>query len=187
MKISATIGIMTLMTLGVQPGESRQKAMPTKATVTVCVESTVQTGLAESVTSQIFANAGFRIDWRHKGRCPADGIVVTLVLDTPASLLPGSLAYSLPFEGSHIRVFYDRIMSAQAVTRLLAPKILGHVFAHEIGHILQGGDQHSETGVMKAHWTEADYSAMTFEPLRFTPIDIDLIERGLAKRAAAFK
>ena len=37
---------------------------------------------------------------------------------------------------------------------------------------------------MKAHWTASDFRNMLRKPLAYTPDDIELIERGLAARAA---
>jgi hypothetical protein len=53
--------------------------------------------------------------------------------------------------------------------------------AHEIGHVLQGVNRHSESGVMKANWTDIDFESMTFEPLRFTPEDARLILARLSQ------
>ena len=178
--------MMTLMAIGIQPGqsyESREK--PIHAKITVCVQATVQTTSAEGIASRIFSGIGVRIDWRHGQKCPGDAVTVTLTGDTPDSVLPEALACALPYEGSHIRVFYDRLNDPRYFPKLIVPTLLGHVMAHEIGHILQGTSQHSETGMMKAKWTAVDFAAMTFEPLRFTQADIDLIESGLAKRSAA--
>ena len=57
--------------------------------------------------------------------------------------------------------------------------LLAHVLAHEISHILQGTDQHSARGVMKALWDINDYLRMARHPLPFTDLDIQLIYRGL--------
>ena len=57
-----------------------------------------------------------------------------------------------------------------------------HVLVHEITHLLQGIDRHSDTGVMKAHWTGRDFVDMRSSPLPFTGYDVDLIYAGLAKR-----
>jgi hypothetical protein len=62
--------------------------------------------------------------------------------------------------------------------------VLGHVIAHEVTHILQGVLRHSESGVMKARWSNADYQEMTWKPLRFTDEDVVLIHRGLKARVA---
>jgi hypothetical protein len=59
-----------------------------------------------------------------------------------------------------------------------------HVLVHEIAHILQESDQHSESGVMKAVWTHPDYVRMRTETLSFTPGDVKLIQLGVASRAS---
>jgi hypothetical protein len=51
---------------------------------------------------------------------------------------------------------------------------------------IQGIVRHSESGIMRAHWTSADYAAMEQSPLPFAPTDIQLIQTGLAQRAARF-
>jgi hypothetical protein len=63
--------------------------------------------------------------------------------------------------------------------------LLAHVLAHEITHVLQGGDRHSETGIMQAHWTAKEIGRMASNPLSFTPEDIELINKGLAMRDVA--
>lgn len=56
------------------------------------------------------------------------------------------------------------------------------MFVHEITHMLQGTDRHSETGIMKAHWDKNEYFQMETAPLTFTEEDVRLIHRGLAAR-----
>ena len=70
-----------------------------------------------------------------------------------------------------------------AVAGLLVGEDLAHVLVHEITHILQASDRHSDSGVMKARWIAQDYEAMARKPLRFTSEDLDLIHRGAAARA----
>jgi hypothetical protein len=56
---------------------------------------------------------------------------------------------------------------------------LAHVLAHEITHMLQGTDRHSDSGIMKARWNSEDYFEMLRTPLSFTEADVQLIRRGL--------
>jgi hypothetical protein len=132
----------------------------------------------KAVSSRIFAGIGVKIQWRHLGHCSTQGILITFSNDTPASLMPGALAYALPYEGTHIVVFYDRVTKKSGNVSIL----LGHVIAHEVTHILQGVARHSESGVMKANWTGADYQQMTREPLQFAHRDVSLIQNGLRAR-----
>ncbi len=56
---------------------------------------------------------------------------------------------------------------------------------HEITHLLQGVSRHYQTGVMKANWDAHDFAQMAYEPLPFAPEDIELIQLGLRRPAAA--
>jgi len=135
---------------------------------------------AEDVASKLFAEARVRIKWCY-GHPTEDAISIEFSERTPSDYRPGSMAFALPYEGVHITVFYDRI--SRATLADLMPTVLGHVLAHEITHVLQRIDRHSETGVMKAHWTNADIDKMAAKRLSFTTEDIELIQRGLASRA----
>ena len=112
-------------------------------------------------------------------------MIIRFTGDTPATLLPGALASALPYERIHIRVFLDRVK--EAVGPGAMPFLLGHVLAHELGHLLQGIDRHSETGVMKAQWDLDDYKRMVSSPLAFTDEDVILIHRGMDGRAARLR
>ena len=140
---------------------------------------------SETIAYRMFRNVGVQLEWRSDKRfCGArtnQVIAVSLSTHTPENLLPGALAYALPYEGVHIEVFYDRMSNASDD---LLPHILAHVLVHEITHILQGIDRHSESGIMKAHWEGNEYLHMDSRPLAFTKEDIDLIYIGWNARAS---
>jgi hypothetical protein len=144
---------------------------------------------AEDITSRMFKSAGVAVEWRHagSGACRKPQQTQTIMLDfatnTPASQHPGTLAYALPYEGVHIVVMVDRIQKKVADSAQVSP-LVAHVMTHEITHILQGIARHSETGVLKACWDSHDFLQMTKGPLPFAPADIDLIARGVRRRAA---
>jgi hypothetical protein len=154
-------------------------------TVVVCTEGLAGFHAAApsmAIASEMFASAGVTIDWRNKlAGCPPEGILVTLGMRTSPDLHPGALAYALPYEGAHIRVFYDRIAARGPA---LMPQLLAHVLVHEITHILQGVSRHSGEGVMKAQWGQGDFNRMLSKPLEFTSEDVSLIHDGLAVRMA---
>lgn len=133
---------------------------------------------AEGLAGQMFTVAGVRINWR-AGRPSGDAITVGMS-DVPSAYHPEALAFALPYEGVHITVYYDRIRKRIAPD--LAATLLAHVLVHEITHSLQGIDRHSETGIMKARWTTADYVQMRSKPLPFSEEDTELIQKGLASR-----
>jgi len=131
---------------------------------------------AEGIATQMLAGVGVRIGW-HPGSPGAgkkEGIGIELVTHTATSQCPGALVYTRPYEGVHIQIFWDRIQRTP-----LPKKVLGHVMVHEITHILEGIDRHSEEGIMRAHWSEDDFGAMGVKPLPFAPEDVSLIHLGL--------
>jgi hypothetical protein len=182
MKIAAMTLMAAMVGVGAEPRQPQQK-------LTVYLRESGHVppevrGPAVYLATKMFATIGIRLDWR-SGEPPRTSftrpIGVELATDTPANLLPGALGSALPYEGVHIRVFYDRIRS-DVVPRSV---LLAHVLVHEIAHILQKTDQHSDSGVMKAVWIHRDYVQMRIEALPFTPQDIELIRLGMASRASA--
>ncbi|HTD43653.1 MAG TPA: hypothetical protein VK687_05710 [Bryobacteraceae bacterium] len=185
MKITAKIAAMTLMAamvgVAAEPKQPQQKLtvyLRDNATVPPEVRAP-----ALDLANKMFATIGIRLEWRG-GEPPRTSatrsIGIELATNTPADLLPGALGSAMPYEGVHIRVFYDRIRSDAAPRSAL----LAHVLVHEIAHIVQGTDQHSNSGVMKAVWTHQDHVQMRTGALPFTPGDIELIRLGLAARAS---
>jgi hypothetical protein len=155
-------------------------------TVTVCIEGAVPLGMAvaaqaQKIAAEMFAGIDVTIRWRRfSDGCPGKAVRISLSPETPPTLKPGAMAYALPYDGEHIRVFYDRI--SKAATPSLVPRLLAHVMVHEIAHILQGVDRHSDSGIMKDHWDGPDFQRMAWKALEFEPRDVDLIYRGLARR-----
>lgn len=183
---STAMTLMMLMAATVVYSESEPSAA--SHTVTVCLNSGTVSMLtmmrAKALASRMFAEIGISIDWHQASRnCPAQGIVVSMSAGTPANLKPGAFAYALPYEGTHIEVFYDRI--GEYVEEPLIEIVLAHVLVHEITHILQGIERHSAQGVMKAKWDAMDYFHMKQQPLSFTPEDVQLIHIGLTAREHA--
>jgi hypothetical protein len=139
---------------------------------------------ARSRAAKMFAGLGIEIQWRRGEPRSArpDNIVIRMSGRTPRDYCRGALAYALPYEGVHITVFFDRVQ--QAVAPYLVPILLAHVLVHEITHVLQAVNGHSQEGVMKARWDDGDYARMAQQPLSFTEADVLLIQNGLASRAS---
>lgn len=51
---------------------------------------------------------------------------------------------------------------------------LVRVMVHEIIHVLEGVASHSDFGVMKAMWSDADYREIKQHPLAFAPEEVTL-------------
>jgi hypothetical protein len=180
MKILA-MAAMAAMVAGT--ASARNIEIDTGTAIPVCVKNEIPgitLSRAEALSSKMFVAAGVTIDWRAWSACPVGGIRVSLSWNTPESENPHSFAYALPYEGTHIVLFWDRIASAAQPETL--PWLLAHVLVHEVTHIIQGTCRHSETGVMKATFTGADIANMEFHPLTFTEEDIELIHFGMEIR-----
>jgi hypothetical protein len=160
-------------------------AVPARS-VTVCLHRTADTLTlyqAQAIASKMFATAGVAIDWHEPRSCPVGAILINLSESPAASDHPGALAYALPYQGTHIVVFYDRIRrKCSEASPSMLPMFLAHVLVHEITHVLQGVSRHSETGVMKACWDNQDFHQMWIKPLPFTALDIYLIDHGIDER-----
>jgi len=85
------------------------------------------------------------------------------------------------FEGHH------RVLRSHPVTgsRTTASALLAYVLVHEITHVVQGVNRHSQTGVMKAHWSTEDQTAILERRLGFEEHDVQLMRQGLAAAGVA--
>jgi hypothetical protein len=113
---------------------------------------------AQTIASGIFARIGVTLEWRdyHSG-CQLVHDHPILWMHTDERDFPEALAYSQPFEGRHVRIFDDRVLNI-APGRVSC--VLAYVLVHEITHILQGTDWHSDSGIMKRRWDVKDYAQM---------------------------
>jgi hypothetical protein len=138
---------------------------------------------ARVVASKLFREIGVRIGWQRFGNsCPvaSGAIVVSLSYYTPWNQHQGAFAYALPYEGTQIMVFYDRVR--QGIEPAPVHYLLAYVIVDEIAHILQGVERHSARGIMKAKWDDGDYFHIVRQSLRFAEVAVDLIHRGMDRR-----
>jgi hypothetical protein len=152
--------------------------------LTVCMQPYGQTLQARDVASKIYAGIGVKLVWHMDFKnCPERAVRIELSETTPERLKPGALAYAMPFADAAIVVFYDRILESAGGNKRFSSKLMGHVFAHEIGHVLERIDRHSAAGVMKAHWTSADFVDIAMSGLKFARIDTTLVLEGVEDRS----
>jgi hypothetical protein len=144
---------------------------------------------AELKSAAMFRKIGVGVRWRTgAGRANAADnacgapILIQLEDTGSAPVSPDALAYATPFteSGTCIHVLVDRLL--QVGNERLTTAVLAHVLAHEITHVLERVDWHSEEGIMKAHWDHLDYGIMLWHSLPFSPEDVELIHRGIAQR-----
>jgi hypothetical protein len=62
-------------------------------------------------------------------------------------------------------------------------QILGHVIAHEIGHLLLDSVSHSRKGIMQANWNRAAMRDMAVGRLKFNLEEIEQIQAEVSRRS----
>ncbi len=105
----------------------------------------------------------------------------------------GIFGFALPtakgVPGNSISLFFERVLvlayyggvgtsfvDAQAI-------ILGHMIAHEIGHLLRGPQSHSPSGIMSFPWNKRVLTNMERGRLKFSTKERPLIHNELDRRA----
>jgi hypothetical protein len=141
--------------------------------------------LGEGIARNMFHNIGVDLKWRggepRVGQAERERAIVVEITDKVCHLSRGAVAFASPYGPSKITICY-RNMQGIEHDPVLGPRFFGHVLAHEITHCLQGVNRHSETGVMKAVWTEDDNADMSVKPLPFEPADVTMIHSGIEAR-----
>jgi hypothetical protein len=144
----------------VQPAVNTPPKAPDRgarlALVSVCVrpgssDRALRVPRAEKLASTIFERAGVQIEWQsglRKSDRAKPAILIEITSEAPVSFRRGALAYALPFEGEHIRIFWDRLVAVS--NDWILTSLLAHVMVHETTHVLQGTAHHSRQGIMKA-------------------------------------
>jgi hypothetical protein len=156
------------------------------ADVTVYVQLATPTSPypSECIATRMFQQVGISVAWRiaNTPQTPDSGVAlkVALASSAPPETYPDALAVSYPFAStsSPIVVFCDRIQSRAGTDACFERTLLAHVLVHEIAHVLQGTDRHSDSGIMKSHWDASDYRLMARHCLRFEDMDVALIRKS---------
>jgi hypothetical protein len=139
---------------------------------------------ARSCASKLLAPAGVKLIWHDTPTgdpADANSLAMTFLPTTPVTYRTGrnakALAVALPYAstGQQILVFNDRVSDFVAPYGRRSWVVLGHILAHEIGHVLENVARHSDTGLMQEHWTRDDISMMIWAGLPFAPEDKALI------------
>ena len=138
--------------------------------------------LAEAQASKIFEKAGLIVEWwelpvstEGKELPAADRPTVPPVayLKLPpdsriASLRRSSGAFGCAL-GADVYVFAGRIFQATEEAKASLPIALGHIMAHELGHVLLGENSHTPGGIMTPMFRPREFALMGMGSLLFTP------------------
>ena len=141
-------------------------------------------GRARGIVEEAYADIGVRVNWHSTSSLPPDcaksPMRRRIVFDLRAGVAgrtPGALAFANPYsqQGPCVTLLMDPLRAGAERNPETTGVLLGHALAHEIGHVLQGVDRHSETGLMKERWSVKEINDMWRTRLRFTAYDAELI------------
>jgi hypothetical protein len=80
---------------------------------------------------------------------------------------------------NHAFILCDRVRERARQHQVSESRLLGHVLAHELSHVLLGDDEHTPRGIMMANWGERELVQIDRGFMTFTP------QEGARLRASA--
>jgi len=152
-------------------------------------------GPGRALASGIFEQIGVHLVWHYGELTTAKGTrkgeaQLVFAIRTLAHPLESATSDALASArivgtcGTEICIYEDRLAGFIADHPDWVKVAAAYVLAHELAHVMQGVARHSESGILKAHWTKDDFKAMVFHKLSFTDADVDLIHRGVELQLA---
>lgn len=160
----------------------------------------------EVEASRIYGGAGVAIEWLHCPLSPTEGAGPDFDACRKAGrrtnvavrILPQAMALRYPHvEDSFGFALYAEDGALPTIANVFAydaqqlsnrsgirmPVILGHVVAHEIGHLLLGAGSHSREGLMCAHWRVRELALIARGAMRFSDAETGSIRINIGQRA----
>lgn len=142
----------------------------------------------EARAAHILSQAGIQVEWMN---CVSEGTHVPDQFEQPSPCsriaYPSHLSVRIVFtvssvredifgeafadsegKGTYIKLFYAHMSDPNAHLPLGDGELLGHVIAHEVGHLLLGTDSHSHEGIMQGRWEDAQLREAGKGNLQFT-------------------
>ena len=97
------------------------------------------------------------------------------------------LAFTAPGDGfgSNLSIFYHRVEELSARRHTSQSLLLGHLIAHEIGHLLLGLNSHSRSGIMHVPWNRSQVERASLGTLLFTRQEAEKMRGQVSRRVLA--
>jgi len=134
---------------------------------------------AEKEAARVFRKAGIEVKWQNC-EAPAESQVSVACREAifpahlhvriarkPLRAKDGVLGISFlgaDGRGCQADLFYERMEDLTESSHGSLASLLGHVAAHEVGHLLLGTNSHAAAGIMQAHWTGDKLVGLYFSP-----------------------
>jgi hypothetical protein len=154
---------------------------------------------AHHAVSAVLKPAGIDITWRDCRRAPTDASgpscngalevseVIIRIVNAGSKQGDDRLGYSSVDVQNHAdclaTVFADRIEAMAGRTQSDPGTLLGHVMAHEIGHLLMGTSRHSPMGLMRERWSDNEVRRRNPIDWQLTRSDARTVRGGLLERS----
>jgi len=151
---------------------------------------------AEQEAGRILKEAGIFPLWVDIGLdeqadLPGGAIIVRILPEAGSTHDPKALGVALALGPGAIyaSIFFDRVCERAADPVLSEAGaslavLLGHVIAHEIGHLLLGTNSHSRSGLMSTAWDLNDMRAIARGRLNFGSDESAKMRAEVARRSA---
>jgi hypothetical protein len=159
---------------------------------------------AQAVAGRILSRAGVETQWQHCTMPPArppsqtgcagaaDGVTNLIVRILPEHMshkiagrsrqLGTSISTREGVFPTDAYIFFDRVVNLSGDERTAWPTLLGAAMAHEVGHLLLGGDSHSAEGIMRAVWGREEIKQILMGLLTFTPRQAEQMRADVDRR-----
>ena len=158
---------------------------------------------AENEASQVFRQAGIKVHWLNC-RIPAASEEASRacreaifpehlhlrIVRKSAGLKGETMGISFQSNdgrGCYADLFYDPMEQLHKSDGTDMATLLGHVAAHEIGHLLLGTNSHSPAGIMHARWTAEEVASAKAGSLVFSEKESLRMKAKLATAMQASK
>ena len=156
-------------------------------------------GMADAMktATAIYAAIGVEVGWTYRcfSRCGGkvevarkpsvdEAMDLTIFIHPDAmtsATFPRSVLGSAPTGSAVAYAFFERVVEFAFNRKVLVETVLGHVIAHEVGHLLLR-EGHTERGLMREEWFKRDLELARTGRLGFTPEQGARIRAQLAQK-----
>ncbi|HSW48813.1 MAG TPA: hypothetical protein VLH09_01500 [Bryobacteraceae bacterium] len=150
--------------------------------------------VAEEQASKIFSEAGVAVKWwelpvsgsaasEHATAQPAAWLrLLPRSMADRFSGIPGALGCTLD---RHAYVYADRVRDVAARAATNFPRALGHIMAHELGHVFLGENSHAAGGIMSPKQGTLEFRRMNMGGLQFSKVEAQRMRRRILAEQTA--
>ena len=144
---------------------------------------------AQEDTTRVFHLSGIRLVWIDAETCQVRCLTVRIVVQPVSGKsrdprVLGVAPGTKEVRGKNLWIFYPRIKAYSGELGMATSQLLGHVMAHELGHLLLPHGAHALSGVMRAEWDPLQVRNATRGTLTFTPDQAGMIRQRLQASAS---